>query len=127
MAVLSFGIFSIIAFTPLSGVWFSNVSGLAPELVEFSRVPLMVMVVVPPLALFMCWKRSLCVVYKRTIYVTWATIIEVAATILLLMAGLSWGEVNGALAACFAMAAGRTVGALYLGFFGPREFLQKNN
>jgi hypothetical protein len=111
--VLSGGL-CLLAFTPLSSLWFERISGLSPALAAFSRVPLMLQVAIPALVVMNALQRAILVGQRRTRPITWATAAEVAAVILLLLVGVQVLDLAGAVAASLALLGGRAVGVLVL-------------
>lgn len=111
--VLSGGL-CLLAFTPLSSLWFERISGLSPALAAFSRVPLMLQVAIPALVVMNALQRAILVGQRRTRPITWATAAEVAAVILLLLVGVQVLDLAGAIAASLALLGGRAVGVLVL-------------
>lgn len=105
---------ALLAFTPLSGVWFERISGLSPALANFARVPLMLQVAIPALVVVNAYQRAILVNARVTRPITWATGAEVAAVILLLALGVLGLDLAGAVAASLALFGGRLVGVLGL-------------
>jgi len=105
---------ALLAFTPLSGVWFERVSGLSPALADFARVPLMLQVAIPALVVVNAYQRASLVSARVTQPITWATAGEVVAVILLLAFGVLGLDLAGAVAASLALFGGRLVGVLGL-------------
>lgn len=105
---------ALLAFTPLSGVWFERVSGLSPALADFARVPLMLQVAIPALVVVNAYQRASLVSARVTRPITWATGGEVVAVILLLALGVLGLDLAGAVAASLALFGGRLVGVLGL-------------
>jgi hypothetical protein len=58
LAVVLTGGLCLLAFTPLSSLWFERISGLSPALADFSRVPLMLQVAIPALVVMNAARRS---------------------------------------------------------------------
>ncbi len=114
LAVVLTGGLCLLAFTPLSSLWFERISGLSPALAAFSRVPLMLQVAIPALVVMNALQRAILVGQRRTRPITWATAAEVAAVILLLLFGVQVLDLAGAIAASLALLGGRAVGVLVL-------------
>lgn len=107
---------SLVAFTPLSKLWFHSVSGLSSELTQFSLGPTRILAPLPGLMVLLSFQRALMVNHRRTKSVTFATAIEVMTIITLLSIGIQvWGMV-GAVAAAVALVAGRLMANIYLFF-----------
>ena len=107
---------ALVAFTPLSDVYFVGVSGLTPELAQFALTPTRVIVLLPALSVLLSLQRAILVEGRRTHHITAASateVLTVAATFSIL--GLGVGLV-GATAAFSAFFAGRLASNLYLSF-----------
>ncbi len=104
----------IIAFTPLARIWFGDISGLTTELTDFSRIPLMIMVIMPGLSVILSFQRAILVNARTTGPITWSTAIEVGGIILVLMFAVIYLDFNGAVAATLALVAGRLGANSYL-------------
>jgi hypothetical protein len=110
---VAFGL-SVIAWTPLAGVWFRDVSGLTGELATFALTPTRILAVVPGLTALLSFQRAVMVVRGTTNGITWATIIEVVGTITVMWLAISVFDVVGAIAAAAALLIGRIGANLYL-------------
>ncbi len=120
-------VLGLIAFTPLSGVWFQGVSGLSPELADFAERPLQIMAVIPALTIWIGMQRSILMTGRVTSVISIATAIE-AGTILLLLAGfVAYSDLAGVTAASVAYIGGRLLAIAYLGrpYFGVLETYQE--
>ena len=108
------GILLIIAFTPLSDIWFNKVSGLSADLTKFARIPLMIMGVFPMLTVLISFQRAMLVDAKKTKPVTFATIIEFTGIIIVLWVCVKLLSVVGVIAATIAFVFGRLCANTYL-------------
>lgn len=105
---------ALLAFTPLSIVWFEQVSGLKPDLTELATTSLKILVPVPALSVFLSFLRSLYIQSRLTHLITTATIVEVT-TLALLFILLGWTfDLPGVVSAFSAFLGGRIAGVLYL-------------
>ena len=104
----------VMAFTPLSMLWFERVAGLDRDLALFAVIPLQLMALQPALSLLISWQRALLVVTGRTRPITTATIIEFGGIILVMALIITKTDLNGAIAASGAMAVGRLLSCGYL-------------
>jgi progressive ankylosis protein len=105
---------TLIGFTPLSALWFQNVSGLTPELASFALAPIMIQAVIPAASVLLAFQHAVLVHAKVTMPITLGTAIEVSG-IVLVMAGLVFFTgVTGAVAASIALVAGRAAANAYL-------------
>ncbi|MGI9625879.1 MAG: hypothetical protein ACR2QM_03515 [Longimicrobiales bacterium] len=105
---------ALFAFTPLFGFWFSTLSGLTAELVEYARIPAMLLVPLPALSVWLSVQRAVLVQGRRTKAITVATAIELAG-IATIFGWVGWGlDWVGVSAAVLAFAGGRAMANLYL-------------
>jgi hypothetical protein len=115
--LLSFAVaigLSLIAWTPLAEVWFRDVSGLTDELAAFALIPTRILAVIPGLTAILSFQRAVMVIRSTTNRVTWATIIEVVGTIIVMWTAISVFDAVGAIAAASALLIGRIGANLYL-------------
>ena len=105
---------SLIAWTPLAGVWFQKVSGLTRELAVFALVPTRILALIPGLTALLSFQRAIMVVRSTTNRITWATMIEVIGTVIVLWVAISIFDVVGAVAAAVALLLGRIGANVYL-------------
>lgn len=108
------GLLGVIAFTPLSSVWFEIVSGLTPELAAFAVPAARVLTPVPFLGVLLSLQRGTLMKQRDTRPITVATAAEMASVAAVFIAvgwGLGW---PGVTAAFTAFALGRLVANLYL-------------
>lgn len=104
----------IISLTPLSTIWFHNISGLSLELTEFTIIPLIIISLMPGLAVFISFQRSMLIAAKKTSPITIATTIEVASIISVLFLLINGYYFIGAIAAMTAFIVGRIGAIIYL-------------
>jgi progressive ankylosis protein len=104
----------LIAFTPLSELWFEMVAGLSVELSNFAIQPLMIMTLMPGLTFLISFQRSILLTAKHTKPITMATIIEVSSIILILLITINWLNWVGVIAATSAYILGRLIANTYL-------------
>jgi len=105
---------ALIAWTPLSGIWFRTVSGLSPDLAAFALAPTRILALIPGLTVLLSFQRAILVVRNTTNGITWATIIEVVGVIAVLWIGISQFNTIGAVAAAAALLIGRIGANVYL-------------
>ncbi len=110
---------ALVAFTPLSDVYFVTISGLSPELAGFALTPTRIIVLLPALSVLLSMQRAILVESRRTHRITVASAVEVA-TVAVTFTTLGWGlDFVGATAAFAAFFAGRLASNAYL-LFGCR-------
>ncbi len=111
--LLSF-ILIIIAFTSLSDFWFIDISGLSYSLSEFSKIPLMIMAIIPALTVLICYQRAILVSNKNTGPITWGTAVEFVTIIIIMFISINVFSLVGAIAATTAFVIGRLAANIYL-------------
>jgi O-antigen/teichoic acid export membrane protein len=104
----------IIAFTPLSEIWFRDVSGLSESLTNFAKAPLMIMSFFPALTVLISFQRAILVMAKDTKQITYGTAIEFFGIIIALAIGIKYFSLVGAIAATISFVIGRTAVCAYL-------------
>jgi hypothetical protein len=109
LALITVSALGLLAFTPAAVVWFKDISGLSPELTEFARLPLQLLVIMPGLTLLLSVQRSILVNAHHTSPVTMATGIEVTGILMVLFIGINNLDLFGAVAATGALTIGRLV------------------
>ena len=108
------GILALIAFTPLSHIWFVHVSGLTPSLAEFAIPAARVLTPVPFLGVILSLQRGTLIRNRTTgpiIIATAAEIVTVAVVFVVVGWGLGW---VGATAAFTGFFLGRLAANIYL-------------
>ncbi len=106
----------IIAITPLSVIWFNNISGLSDTLTEFVHIPVIIISIMPALTVLISFQRALLVTFKNTSPITFATIIEVSIIILTLFISIKYFDLDGATSAMLSFIVGRICAVVYLSF-----------
>jgi hypothetical protein len=105
---------ALIAFTPLAGVWFRDVSGLGPGLAELAEVPTMLLAPMPLLTTILSFQVGVMVKVGRTGPVSFATVTEVCTVAAVLWLTIQVLGMIGAVAASVALVVGRLAGNAYL-------------
>lgn len=105
---------AIVAFTPLSHLWFEEIAGLTKDLADFSMMPLMIMILMPGLTFLISFQRAVLVNAKHTKPITIATITEVSSIILILLVTINWFNWVGVIAATTSYVLGRLAANTYL-------------
>ncbi len=104
----------LIGFTPGHDFWFGTVSGLSRELVDFARLPVRILILLPALSVLLSFQRSVLVTHKNTRPITWGTVVEVGLISLTLWMFVEPLAMIGAVAAALALLIGRLGCNLYL-------------
>ena len=116
---------ALVAFTPLSDVYFTGISGLPPVLAGFALTPTRVIVLLPAMSVLLSLQRALLVESRRTQHITVASGLEVA-TVAITFSILGFGfDFVGATAAFSAFFAGRLMSNVYLAW-GCRGILPRS-
>jgi hypothetical protein len=115
MLALAVGVaLGLVAFTPLAGMWFRGVSGLDLELSRFAVVPTMILVAIPPSAVWLSWQRGVLVKVGRTGPLSVATGLEVGGVVAVLALAIHGLDLVGAVAASVALVVGRALDVAFL-------------
>lgn len=105
---------ALVAFTPLSDVYFVTISGLSPELTGFALTPARLIVLLPALSVWLSLQRAILVESRQTRHITVASVMEVT-TVGVTFTALGFGlGLVGATAAFGAFLAGRLMSNVYL-------------
>jgi len=107
-------ILGIIAFTPLSRIWFIEVSGLTPDLADLAFLPLKIMLMLPALSVLLSFQRSTMVIESNTRPISIATAIELITIIAVLLVCIAWFDMVGVIAASIAYIIGKSASNIYL-------------
>lgn len=105
---------AVLALTPISQLWFVNVSGLDPELAAFALDPTRILILLPSLTVLISFQRAVLVKAKATGAITVSSVIELSLIVLsiwVLIVKLNW---IGATAAASAFMLGRLGANMYL-------------
>jgi len=114
MGITVVSVLAIVAFTPLSSIWFNDVSGLSLELSDFAYNPLIILVIMPGLTVLISFQRAVLVEAKNTKPITLATVIEFAGIVVVLFILIKYFSAIGITAAATAFIIGRLGANLYL-------------
>lgn len=85
----------LIALTPLSYLWFGQVSALEPELAEMARLGLLIALPLPALTVLQSYFQGAIVHSRRTRGIPESVVIFLIAIIILLAAGIWYGRITG--------------------------------
>ncbi len=107
-------ILGVIAFTPLSEVWFHNVSGLSVRLSEFARLPLIILAIMPGLSVLLSFQTAVLVWAHNTKPITFSTITEFSGIIITMFIAIRFFDTVGVIAATLAFIIGRIGANIYL-------------
>ena len=113
------GSLGLVAFTPLSSVWFHQVSGLSQELYGLAVWPTQIMALMPASMVLLSFQRSLLVNSRRTQQITLATVIEVGGVVIFLFFTIGSLDMIGVIGAALSLLIGRIFanGYLFIPYF----------
>jgi hypothetical protein len=112
-ATMTLGL-GLIAWTPLSAMWFERVSGLQTELAALATLPLRLLVPLPAVWAFLSLQRAMLMVTRRTRPITTASALEVMVILSVLVLTVSHLGMVGAVAASVALLVGNGSSPLWL-------------
>ncbi len=104
----------LVAFTPLSGLWYEQVSGLSRELSVFSALPTMILTLIPAASVYFSYQRAILVNARRTPPITLSTTLQVIFMVAVLFVAVEFFDAVGAMAAAIAMVLGSVLGNAFL-------------
>ena len=114
LAIVTSVCLAVIAYSPLSFIWFYDVSGLSIGLTEFAIPPLKILVLLPALSVLLSFQRALLVNARTTKVITSATAIEVAGISMVLWIAIHYYNTIGVMAAVTAIVLGRICATILL-------------
>jgi hypothetical protein len=95
LAVSTTGFLLLIAATPLAGLWFSKIVGLAPELAELARKGVWIVAPLPALNAMQSWYTGAIMYGRKTRGITEAVVIYLATSAVCMVLGVWWGRTTG--------------------------------
>ena len=114
LGLIVVSVLGIIAFTPLSNVWFYDVSGLSIQLTDFAKLPLIIMVIMPGLSVLLSFQTAVLVESHHTKPITFSTLMEFSGIILTMFISIKYFDLVGVVAATLGFIIGRIGANLYL-------------
>ena len=118
------GLMLLTGLTPAGTWWFRTVSGLSPQLLELTGVPLLILALVPALVTYKAWYRAQYVGNARTRVLAEGVVVYTVALFLLVFTGSSFVPLAGAITAAAAMMLSQGVENGYLLMRGPQAPLR---
>ncbi|MEN8247112.1 MAG: MATE family efflux transporter [Thermodesulfobacteriota bacterium] len=104
----------LVAFTPLSSLWFHSISGLSLHLTEFATLPVKIMAFMPGAAAMITFQWGILVHGGKTSPISIATVIEICTILASLFVLIGLVDMVGINAAAIAFMMGIVLGNLYL-------------
>ncbi len=114
LGITLISLLGIIALTPLANVWFHDVSGLSIGLTNFARLPLILLILMPGLAVLLSFETAMLVESKNTKPITYSTIVEFTTVIIVMFISIKIFNWVGAVAASIGFLAGMIGANTYL-------------
>jgi hypothetical protein len=118
VAAILGGIFFLLAFTPLSRLWFAHVAGLSPELVDQAILPTVLVAPVPLLSVLISWQRGILVHVKQTRYISQSVMISLGMLVVVLVTATWLLSLPGVIIAAAALTISVTAEWIYLSWRG---------
>jgi hypothetical protein len=78
LGLIMFVLFSIFAVSPLAQIWFQRVVGLSVKLTEMTRLPMLILALLPAIGAPISWQRGLLVSSRRTPAITRSVVVNLA-------------------------------------------------
>lgn len=114
LAAASFVSYVVMIATPIGDWWFGRVMALGPDLTRFAEFPALLFAPLPPLSVFTAYLRGVLIHRHRTLEISIAAGIELAATIIILYVTVILSGMLGAIAAALAFNGGQILSTMYL-------------
>ncbi len=114
LGILTSSCLALIAFTPLSQLWFRDLSGLSQSLSDFAVLPLQIMALFPALTVLICWQRAVLICARVTRPISLATALEALGIFSLLSLAVLYFPLPGAVAVSLAYLVGRLLAVAVL-------------
>lgn len=107
-------LFLLVNLTPLRRLWYTYVAGLTPDLLPFTRIPTLILILLPIAASFISWYRGLLVTNKQTGIITQAVIVNSAVLAVIMLTGANFFPWPGVVTAAAAFSGALIVESLFL-------------
>ena len=117
-------LFLLVNITPLRRLWYTYVAGLTPELLPFTEIPTLILILLPPAAGFISWYRGILVTRKATPVITQAVVVNSVVLALIMLAGAGILPWPGAVTAAIAFTVSLIVEAFFLHFRTRRSITE---
>lgn len=95
LSIVTSGLLVLVAITPLSNIWFENITALTPNLSLMAQTGLWLAILIPAFNVWQSWYQGVLVHGRKTGGITEAVMIYLIASTVLLSAGAVWGQVIG--------------------------------
>ncbi len=107
-------IFILIASTPLSNLWYKYAAGLENDLLQLTRIPTLIVSIVPTLTGLISWYRGILIYKNKTSVIANAVLLNSIILLTIILAGPYLVDVSGAIIAAVAYMFSMLIEALFL-------------
>lgn len=106
--------FFLFSFSPLGELWYRNIAGLDLELMGFTRLPSLIVVLVPVLGAFLSFYRGILIYAGRTKYIAQAVFLNTAGLSLMVIFLPSLLPLSGVIVAALSFSVSQILEVVYL-------------
>ena len=100
-------VFTLLIFSPLKNLVFYSIFDLPKNIIPYAQESLQILFLIPGLTLFICFMRSVFIASRKTIFVTYSSLCEVATVSLSLIMFTQLTNFYGALCIVLSLVLGR--------------------
>ena len=123
LGVISTAVQLVFIVSPLSFLWFKNVSAITPALIALAQSAFWFAVPLPALSVLQSWYQGSILASKKTRSITESVTIFLAVIILVLFGGVAWGKTTGLYFGIAGMVLGVGAQVLWL-FLRSRNYMR---
>ena len=114
LVALTTGLLFLMAATPLSTLWFEQVSALSPSLATLAHNALWLALPMPAMSALQSWFQGAILHSRRTRGITESVVVYLVTVGGILIAGVVWGQATGLYVGMLAFASGMTLQTIWL-------------
>jgi hypothetical protein len=118
VAIATSALFALMVLTPLSGIWFEQISGLSPELANLAKSAVLIAIPLPALSVMRSWSQGILLFGRKTRGISEAIVISLVALVAVLWGGVAVGNITGAYVGIAGLMMANLSQALWLFFRG---------
>jgi hypothetical protein len=107
-------LFCLVVLTPLSDLWFDDMTGLMPALSELAKTAVLLAIPLPALSVIRSWSQGILLFGRKTRAISEAMVLSLVALLAVLWGGVSWGLVPGVYIGVVGLMAGNIAQAVWL-------------
>lgn len=124
LGVIATSLQLVFIISPLSFLWFTNVSAISPSLITLASSAFWFAIPLPALSVLQSWYQGAILASKKTRSITESVTIFLTVIILVLFAGVAWGKVTGLYFGVTGMVLGVGAQVLWL-FIRSRQYMRQ--